>query len=65
MGDKLSVLFEEITLIEGKEYYVGYSREYLKCALPANNHNCRVNELLEVKAVSYDLCNKYVFVEIC
>ena len=65
VGDKLSVLFEEITLIEGKEYYVGYSREYLKCALPANNNNCRVNELLEVKAVSYDLCNKYVFVEIC
>ena len=30
------MLFEEKITLEGKEYYTGYTREYIKAALPAN-----------------------------
>ncbi len=36
LGRETQVLFEEKITLEGKEYYTGYTREYIKAALPAN-----------------------------
>ncbi|MCC8067841.1 MAG: tRNA (N(6)-L-threonylcarbamoyladenosine(37)-C(2))-methylthiotransferase MtaB [Clostridiales bacterium] len=34
-GDLAAVLFEEKTLIDGVEYFVGYTKEYIRAAIPA------------------------------
>ena len=35
-NDEAEVLFEEKTVIGGKEYYTGYTKEYIKAAVPAD-----------------------------
>ena len=35
-GEFTEVLFEEKTVIEGKEYYTGYNKQYIKLAVPAD-----------------------------
>ena len=35
-GELTEVLFEEKTVIEGKEYYTGYNKQYIKLAVPAD-----------------------------
>lgn len=37
IGEKVSVLFEEMVEIEGKPYMVGYTPQYVKAALPLEN----------------------------
>ena len=34
IGEKVSVLFEEMITVDGKEYLVGHTPEYVKAALP-------------------------------
>lgn len=36
LGREAEVLFEEKISLDGKEYYTGYTKEYIKGALPAN-----------------------------
>ena len=36
IGQTTEVLFEEINVINGKEYFVGYTKEYIKAAIPAD-----------------------------
>ena len=37
IGEKVSVLFEEMITVDGKEYLVGHTPEYVKAALPKEN----------------------------
>lgn len=37
-GQTTEVLFEEINVIDGKEYFAGYTREYIKAAIPADQN---------------------------
>lgn len=36
-GKNVEVLFEEKTQIDGREYYLGYTREYIRMAVPARD----------------------------
>lgn len=36
IGQNTEVLFEEINVIDGKEYFVGYTKEYIKAAISAD-----------------------------
>ena len=36
MGKRAEVLFEEQTMIDGKTYFVGYTKEYVRVAIPAD-----------------------------
>ena len=38
IGQNTEVLFEETALIGGKEYFVGYTKEYIKAAIPADQN---------------------------
>lgn len=49
LGKTLEVLLEEECVIEGKEYYVGHSREYVKTAVE-KQENLKVNDIVSVKA---------------
>ena len=39
LGKRLEILLEETALIEGKTYYTGYTREYVKCAVEKGEKN--------------------------
>ena len=39
IGKQVEVLFEEIVVINGQQYLTGYTREYVKVALKANQEN--------------------------
>ena len=49
LGKSLEVLLEEKVDIEGKTYYLGHSREYVKVAVPKSGEY-GVNDILAVKA---------------
>ena len=49
LGKSLEVLLEEEVDIEGKPYYLGHSREYVKVAVPKSGEY-GVNDILAVKA---------------
>ena len=49
LGQTLEVLLEEEVDIEGKAYYLGHSREYVKVAVP-KQEEYGVNDILAVKA---------------
>ena len=49
LGKSLEVLLEEEVDIEGKTYYLGHSREYVKVAVPKSGEY-GVNDILAVKA---------------
>ena len=36
IGKRAEVLFEEQTVIDGKTYFVGYTKEYIRVAIPAD-----------------------------
>ena len=48
LGKTLEVLLEEEVEIDGKAYYLGHSREYVKVAVP-KTEKYGVNDILAVK----------------
>ena len=52
LGQELEVLLEEEVEIDGKAYYLGHSREYVKVAVP-KTEKYGVNDILNVKAGAF------------
>ena len=56
-GDSvLSVLFEEITVIDGKEYLTGYTPQYVRAALPVTDREIcsrMAGNIFEVQAEGF------------
>ena len=52
LGQELEVLLEEEVEMDGKAYYLGHSREYVKVAVP-KTEKYRVNDILNVKAGAF------------
>jgi threonylcarbamoyladenosine tRNA methylthiotransferase MtaB len=48
LGKEEEVLFEELTVIDGQEYYTGYTKEYVKVAKRSNENleNCLLKGIL-------------------
>ena len=63
IGNTLDILFEEKAVIAGEEYYIGFSREYIKCAIKAENKDLS-NVILKAKATSLTDDSEYLIVEI-
>ncbi len=63
IGKTLDILFEEKAIIAGEEYFVGFSREYIKCAIKAENKDLS-NVILNAKATSLTEDSEYLIVEI-
>ncbi len=63
IGKELDILFEEKTVINGKEYYIGFSKEYIKCAILAKEKDYS-NVILKAKAIDITKDNEYLIVEI-
>ena len=63
IGKTLAILFEEKATIGGKDYYIGFSREYIKCAILAEDNDLS-NTILRAKATSLTEDNEYLIVEI-
>ncbi len=63
IGKTLDILFEEKAVIAGEEYFVGFSREYIKCAIKAENKDLS-NVILKAKATSLTEDSEYLIVEI-
>ena len=63
IGKTLDILFEEKAVIAGEEYYIGFSREYIKCAIKAENKDLS-NVILKAKATSLTEDSEYLIVEI-
>ena len=63
IGKKLDILFEEKTTIDGKDYYIGFSREYIKCAVAATEENYS-NTIKTATAVDITKDSEYLIVEI-
>lgn len=49
IGKKLDILLEEKLLVNGKEYFVGHSREYVKAAVETGT-GYQVNDIVSVRA---------------
>ena len=64
IGKTLDVLFEEETVINGKKYYVGFSREYIKCAIESDGKENLSNCIMQVKASQITEDGQYLLVEI-
>lgn len=64
IGKELEVLFEEKQIIEGKEYYVGFSKEYIKCMIESTDKDLS-NTILRVKATEITPDYEHLLVEIC
>ncbi len=64
IGKTLDVLFEEKTTIDDKEYYVGFSKEYIKCAIPVEGDKDYTNTILKVNGCYLSNDNQYLIVEI-
>lgn len=47
LGKEQEALLEEATVIGGKDYYVGYNREYVKLAYPAQSGKIYENQLVK------------------
>lgn len=52
LGSVMEVLLEECVEIDGQEYYLGHSREYVRVAVK-KQPEYKVNDILEVKAASF------------
>ena len=64
IGKELAVLFEERQTIDGEEYFVGFSKEYIKCMIKADDKDLS-NTILKVKATEITPDNEHLRVEIC
>lgn len=63
IGRTLDILFEEKTTINNEEYFIGFSKEYIKCAIKAGGKDY-ANTILKVKATEFTPDNEYLLVEI-
>lgn len=63
MGKWVEVLFEEKIVIDNNDYYVGFSREYIKCIIPAEDKDLS-NQILSVKVTKFTPDYEYLIVEI-
>jgi len=63
MGKWVEVLFEEKIKIDNKDYYVGFSREYIKCIILAEAKDLS-NQILSVKVTKFTPDYEYLIVEI-
>ena len=51
IGKRLEVLIEELTEIDGRSYYTGYTKNYIRVAIAADEFNDNpVNDIYECKA---------------
>ncbi len=64
VGKELDVLFEELTIIDGIEYFVGFSKEYIKCIIPARDGLDLKNVIVKAKAKQILSSGQYILVEI-
>ena len=64
IGKELDVLFEERQTIDGEEYFVGFSKEYIKCMIKADDKDLS-NTILKVKATEITPDYEHLRVEIC
>ena len=64
IGKELAVLFEERQTIDGEEYFVGFSKEYIKCMIKADDKDLS-NTILKVKATEITPDYEHLRVEIC
>ena len=64
IGKVMDVLFEEKQVIEGSEYFVGFSKEYIKCMIKAEGEDLS-NTILKVKATEITPDYEHLLVEIC
>ena len=63
IGKTLDILFEEKVEIDGDYYYIGFSKEYIKCALA----DCGIdysNNIIQASATSFIKNSEYLLVEI-
>lgn len=63
IGSTLDILFEEKAEISGEEYFIGFSKEYIKCAIKASEKDF-ANVILKAKAVDITEDKEYLIVEI-
>ena len=63
IGKELDVLFEERQTIDGEEYFVGFSKEYIKCMIKADDKDLS-NTILKVKATEITPDYEHLRVEI-
>ena len=47
-GETMAILVEETLQIEGRDYYVGFTENYIRVAVPADKYALTVNALTEV-----------------
>ena len=64
IGKELDILFEEKAVIDGKDYYVGFSREYIKCAVLADASKGYSNQIFMATGKEMSSDNQYLIVEI-
>ena len=64
IGKSLDVLFEEKAQIDGNDYFIGFSKEYIKCAIQFNDNQDLTNCICEVKATGLTADGQYLIVEI-
>lgn len=67
-GSVMEVLIEEKQLIDGKQYYTGYTMNYIRVIVPAeqldNDINEVVNNIYKVKCSGLDATGKYMYGDI-
>lgn len=63
IGKTLDILFEESVKIGSEDYFIGFSKEYIKCAIKANGNDYK-NQIIHATAVNYLEGEQYLLVEI-
>ena len=65
----MDVLIEEKQLIDGREYYAGYTKNYIRILVPAEqldkDNNKVVNNIYNVKCIGLDASGKHMYAEFC
>ena len=64
IGKSLDVLFEEEATIDGENYYIGFSKEYIKCAIKSDGKTNLSNCIMQVTARDIIGDGQYLVVEI-
>ncbi len=64
VGQQLDILFEERTSIDGQDYFVGFSREYIKCAIKAQGDQDYTNCIIKASGKALTEDGQYLVVEI-
>ena len=64
IGKSLDVLFEEEATIDGENYFIGFSKEYIKCAIKSDGKTNLSNCIMQVTARDIIGDGQYLVVEI-